>query len=175
MPRMDLKDDGSARIIEGIERIDPEFFVHVPCSSLTKIIDHFEAKPGIMAFPATREEEAVGILSGLSLAGRRAVLAIQDNGFGNCLTALTTFPQAYHIPIFILATRRGGLNEYNSMIHHFCEHVVDAVSVMQIKNFHLDTRTPMGEWPTVVKLAYEHALMTHRPVVVFADLQSPGC
>ncbi len=172
---MNLKEEGSARIIQGIEQIDPEFFIHVPCSSLTTIINHFEAKPGITAFPATREEEAVGIMSGLSLAGRRAVLAIQDNGFGNAFTALTTFPQAYHIPIFILATRRGGLNEYNSMIHNFCEHVVDAVTLMQIKNFHLDTRTPLEEWATVVKMGYEHALMTHRPVVVFADLQSPGC
>ncbi len=42
---------------------------------------------------------------------------MQDNGFGNALTALTTFAVSYHLPLLIVANTRGGLGEYNSMIH----------------------------------------------------------
>jgi len=35
---------------------------------------------------------------------------------GNLLTALTSFPLPYHLPMLV-ASRRGGLGEYNSLIH----------------------------------------------------------
>ena len=48
-------------------------------------------------------------------------MIFQDNGIGNMLTALLTFPQPYHLPLFGIITRRGGLGEYNSMIHTISE------------------------------------------------------
>lgn len=125
---------------------------------------------GTRAFPATREEEAVGIASGLVLAGRRVVLVVQDNGIGNALTALTTFPQAYHIPLVMIVSRRGGLAEYNSMIHTFCEHVEAVSDAAQIRSFHLDGTVPLDEWSRRIVDAYEFAQITHRPVLVYVNL-----
>ena len=53
----------------------------------------------------------------MNLVGHRSVVLMQDNGFGNALTAIATWAGAYHLPLPIFANSRGGLGEYNSMIH----------------------------------------------------------
>jgi sulfopyruvate decarboxylase subunit alpha len=112
----------------------------------------------------------VGILAGLELAGARAVAIIQDNGVGNLLTALTTFPMAYHIPQFYIVSRRGGLGEYNSMIHVICEKVEGILGAADVRYFNLDGQVPIEQWrPTVVK-AYEYSRVTHRPVMLLCNL-----
>ena len=56
-------------------------------------------------------------MGAMNLVGHRAAMLMQDNGFGNALTALTTWAIAYHLPLPIFANERGGLGEYNSIIH----------------------------------------------------------
>lgn len=167
---MPQPDERSQAIIDGLEAIDPEFVLHLPSSTLTHIIDHVLARPNTTAFPIPREEEGVGILSGLELAGRRAVAIIQDNGVGNLLTALTTFPMAYHIPQFYIVSRRGGLNEYNSMIHMICERVPGILDAANVRYFDLDGRTPVDQWAATVQKSYEFSRITHRPVILLVNL-----
>ena len=110
-------DERSAAVIAGIERIAPRWVLHLPSSTLKAVVGHFLARDGRDGFrivPIPREEEGVGILAGLSLAGAPALMIIQDNGVGNLLTALNTFALPYHLPMLVLVSRRGGLNEYNS-------------------------------------------------------------
>ena len=163
-------DERSQAIIEGIEAIDPRYVLHLPSSTLIQIINHFLDRPNTVTFPIPREEEGVGILAGLELAGAKAVAIIQDNGVGNFLTALTTFPLAYHIPQFYVVSRRGGLNEYNAMIHVICEKVEGILDAANVRYFNLDGRTPIEQWaPTVVK-AYDYSRVTHRPVLLLVNL-----
>jgi sulfopyruvate decarboxylase subunit alpha len=167
---LEAADPRSQAIIDGLEAIDPEYVIHLPSSTLKSIINHCLERPNTNTFPIPLEQEGVGILSGLVLAGRRAVMIIQDNGIGNLLTALTTFPQAYHIPQLMIVSRRGGLGEYNSMIHVFCEHVEGILEAANIRYFKLDGKVPLEEWPRTVSRAYEFAQTTHRPVMVLCNL-----
>jgi sulfopyruvate decarboxylase subunit alpha len=167
---MSEPDERSQAIIDGLEEIDPRYVLHLPSSTLVSIINHVIARPNTMAFPIPREEEGVGILAGLELAGARSVAIVQDNGIGNLLTALTTFPMAYHIPQFYIVSRRGGLGEYNSMIHVICEKVEPILDAAGVRYFTLDGRVPIDEWrPTVVR-AYEYSRVTHRPVMLLCNL-----
>ncbi|MBI3967466.1 MAG: thiamine pyrophosphate-binding protein [Chloroflexi bacterium] len=160
----------SAEIIRGIEEIGPEFIIEIPSSTLKEILNHFEQHEGVHTFPVTREEEGIGIAAGLALADAKVVMVIQDNGIGNMLTALTTFPQAYHIPLLAIVSVRGGLNEYNSMIHTFCEYVPDILKASNVRYFTLDERVPIERWrPTIVE-AYQYCQVTHRPVLVLCNL-----
>ena len=100
-------DARSAAVIAGVEAIDPRWILHLPSSTLKAVIGHFLAKDGRDGFrcvPIPREEEGIGILSGLALTGTPAVMIIQDNGIGNLLTALNTFPQPYHLPLLVIVT-----------------------------------------------------------------------
>ncbi len=163
-------EERSQALIDGLNDCAPDHVIYVPCSTMARVIDHFEGKTGILTFPVTREEEGGGIAAGLSLGGARPVLVIQDNGLGNSLTALTTFPQAYHIPILLLVARRGGLNEFNSMIHHFCEHADAIMTAAQLRFFALDGKVALADWRPTVAQAYAFAQTTHRPVALFANL-----
>lgn len=160
----------SAAISSALDAIDPEWVIQIPSSTLKAIIDHEITRLGPRVLPVTREEEGVGIASGMALVGRRVVMIVQDNGIGNALTALTTFPQAYHIPLLMIVTRRGGLGEYNSMIHTFCERVEDISAAADLRAFRLDGAVPIDEWSRRVVDAYEFARITRRPVIVYVNL-----
>ena len=160
----------SQAVIDGLAALDLDYVLHLPSSTLSGVIRHLETLSKPRSFPITREEEAVGIASGLALAGKKAALVIQDNGIGNLLTALNTFPVAYHIPLFMVVSRRGGLNEYNSMIHLFCERVTDIAAAADLRYWELDGRVPLPLWSSTVTKSFEHSVLTRRPVAVFVDL-----
>jgi sulfopyruvate decarboxylase TPP-binding subunit len=164
--------DRSAAIIRGLEAIDPEFVLHLPSSTLQTVLAHFLETPNSnrTIFPVPREEEGISILAGLALANRRAVMIFQDNGIGNLLTALLTFPQPYHLPLFGVVTRRGGLGEYNSMIHTISERAEALLDAADVRWFQLDARTPIEDWAPTIERAWRFAHTTHRPVFVLVNL-----
>ena len=168
-----VADERSSALIQGIEHIAPTHVLWLPSSTLKSVIDHVEtrAKEGAYAsFPLTREEEGIGIAGGLAFGGAKPLLVVQDNGIGNALTALTTFAQPYHLPMLLIVSQRGGLNEYNSMIHTLCERVDDIVDAAGLRFFKLDERVPVDRWATTVAATWEHAYMTHRPVILLCNL-----
>jgi sulfopyruvate decarboxylase subunit alpha len=164
----------SQAVIDGIESIDPSFVLHLPSSTLKLVLAHFldgpGARPGRTVFPIPREEEGISILGGLALTGARALMIFQDNGIGNLLTALLTFPQPYHLPVFGVVTRRGGLGEYNSMIHTISEHAEALLDAADVRWFQLDARTPLEDWAPTIKRAYAFGQTTHRPIFVLVNL-----
>ena len=160
----------SQAVLAGLDAIGLDVVLHLPSSTLAAVIREIEARPVPRSFPVTREEEAVGIASGLALAGKKAALVIQDNGIGNLLTALNTFPLAYHLPVFLVVSRRGGLNEYNSMIHLFCERVEAIADAAGLRYWSLDGRVPIELWASTIAKGFEHSVLTRRPVAVFVDL-----
>lgn len=163
----------SQGVIDGIEQVDPEFILHVPSSTLKVVLSHFlggAGAAGRTVFPIPREEEGISVLAGLALARRRALMIMQDNGVGNLLTSLLTFPGAYHLPVFAVVTRRGGLGEYNSMIHTVSERTEALLDAANVRWFQLDRRTPLQDWPGTIQRAYAFAGITHRPVFVLVNL-----
>lgn len=171
---MTLPDARSQAVIDGLERVDPEFVLHLPSSTLKHVLEHFLSGAGAMphrrVFPVPREEEGVSILAGLSLAKRRAVMIFQDNGVGNLLTSLLTFPQPYHLPMFGIVTRRGGIGEYNSMIHTISERTEAILDAAGVRFIQLDGHTPTEEWAESIARAHEFSVTTHRPVFVLVNL-----
>lgn len=171
---MSSAQERSAAVVAGLEAIGLDYILHLPSSTLAGVLRHFDEFNGLadrpLSFPVTREEEAVGIASGVALAGKRAALVIQDNGLGNLLTALNTFPQAYHLPLFMVVSRRGGLGEYNSMIHLFCERVDQIAEAAGLRTFVLNGRVPLELWASTVTRGFEHSQITRRPIAVFVDL-----
>lgn len=119
--------------------------------------------------PLSREEEAVGVLSSVALTGKLGGIVMQDNGFGNALTALTTWTLSYHLPLLIFANTRGSLGEYNSMIHTISSPVPRLLEATGIHYLELDRHSDPEDWKAVVTEAANHARMTFRPVVVLGS------
>jgi sulfopyruvate decarboxylase subunit alpha len=171
---VDPNDARSDAVIAGIEAFEPEFVLYLPSSTLKRVLAHFLSGPGIRTgrtvLPIAREEEGVSIAAGLALADRRSVMIFQDNGVGNLLTALLTLPQAYHLPLFGVVSRRGGPGEYNSMIHTVSERTEALLEAANVRWLQLDGRSPVDTWADTIARSYEFAHTTHRPVLMLVDL-----
>lgn len=168
---MSFPEEACAAVIEGLDAIGIEYFIHLPDSFGAPVIEHFENDPKVRSFPVAREEEGIGIASGLALTGKKGVLFYQDTGLGNSMGALTTYAMAYHSPMLVMAVRRGGFGEYNASNFLFAETAVEMVEAMRIKAFVLDYRVPLENWPGAISKAYDYAHMTHRPIVMFLNLK----
>lgn len=163
----------SRAVIDGLEAIDPEFVLHLASSTLKQVLYHFidgDGGANRVVFAMPREEEGVVVAAGLEIAGRRPVLIFQDNGIGNLLTALLTVPQAYHVPLFGIVSRRGGLGEYNSMIHTVSERSEALLDAANVRWFQLDARTPVEVWAPEIHRVWTFSRTTHRPVLVLVNL-----
>ena len=84
-----------------------ENFVGVPDSTMKHFIDEGLKKNKILI--ATREEEAIGIATGMSLAESKSLVFMQNAGFANSLSTITSLVQLYQIPIVLLIGWRGFL------------------------------------------------------------------
>jgi len=150
-----------------------EAFVYVPSSHAAPVIRDLEAR-GVRAVLANREEEAVGIAGGMRLTGVRAAIVMQDNGFGNALTALATFTVAYHIGLPVVANSRGGVGEYNSMIQAISGAVPRLLEALGIPVHELSHRDPVDTWRSTTSAAATLATIQHRPVVTLFDALDPA-
>ena len=60
---------------------------------------------------STREEEAIGIATGMVLSGEKSLVFMQNAGFANSLSTITSLLQLYQIPIILLIGWRGFLKD----------------------------------------------------------------
>jgi sulfopyruvate decarboxylase TPP-binding subunit len=83
-------------------------FLGVPDSTMKHFIDQGLKKKKILI--TTREEEAIGIGSGMSLSGSKCVIFMQNAGFANSISTITSLVQMYRIPLIFLIGWRGYLS-----------------------------------------------------------------
>ena len=84
-----------------------ENFIGVPDSTLKKFINEGLDKKKIII--STREEEAIGIAVGMSLSKSKSLVFMQNAGFANSLSTITSLVQLYNIPLIFLIGWRGYL------------------------------------------------------------------
>jgi sulfopyruvate decarboxylase TPP-binding subunit len=84
-----------------------ENFVGVPDSTLKGFVSRgLDLKKIIIT---TREEEAIGIATGMVLANSPSLVFMQNAGFANSISTITSLIQLYSIPIIFLIGWRGFL------------------------------------------------------------------
>ena len=84
-----------------------ENFVGVPDSTMKHFIDQGFKKNKILI--TTKEEEAIGIAAGMSLSKSDSLVFMQNAGFANSLSTITSLVQLYQIPMIFLIGWRGFL------------------------------------------------------------------
>jgi sulfopyruvate decarboxylase TPP-binding subunit len=84
-----------------------ENFIGVPDSTMKYFIEHGFKKNKILI--TTREEEAIGIAVGMSLSRSNSLVFMQNAGFANSLSTITSLVQLYKIPMIFLIGWRGFL------------------------------------------------------------------
>src|SRR6202022_2329916 len=107
-----------------------------------------------------REEEAVGILTGLFLGGQRGAMLVQSSGLGNTLNALGSLAMAYHIPFPVLVSLRGELGEFNPAQLHMGRAVPGCLDALTIPPVPLRTETDLE---TIVSGAIKTCFTAEEP------------
>ena len=82
-------------------------FIGVPDSTMKHFIDQGLKKNKILI--TTKEEEAIGIAAGMSLSKSSSLVFMQNAGFANSLSTITSLVQLYQIPMIFLIGWRGFL------------------------------------------------------------------
>ena len=84
-----------------------ENFIGVPDSTLKEFIGEGLKQKKIII--STREEEAIGIATGMTLSKSKSLVFMQNAGFANSLSTITSLVQMYKIPLIFLIGWRGYL------------------------------------------------------------------
>ena len=84
-----------------------ENFIGLPDSTMKYFIEHGFKKNKILI--TTREEEAIGIAVGMTLSQSNSLVFMQNAGFANSLSTITSLVQLYKIPVIFLIGWRGFL------------------------------------------------------------------
>ncbi|MEZ5910103.1 MAG: thiamine pyrophosphate-binding protein [Hyphomicrobiaceae bacterium] len=116
----------------------------IPDGGLTRLLKMCEADQGVRVVTLTTEEEGVGICTGQWLGGKRAMLAMQSSGVGNCINALG-YPLALRAPCLMLVTMRGQWGEFNPWQAPAGAAAQKVLEAMSVRCFPVDKAAEVGE------------------------------
>ena len=102
-----MKKDTQRKIFDFFVKKGFNDFIGVPDSTFSEFIRYGLKKNKIII--TTREEEAIGVATGISLARNFSLVFMQNAGFANTLSTITSLVQLYQIPIIFLIGWRGYL------------------------------------------------------------------
>jgi sulfopyruvate decarboxylase alpha subunit len=149
----------SKAVADALRRNGIRTFATVPDFIVSQVLEHLWADPECRVITATREEEAVGILSGAYLAGERGALLMQNSGLGNCVNALASLNVAAQIPLVMVISHRGDLGEYNPAqvpMGQAAERILEALEVRTSQPHTVEAFE--SEADGLIKLAYTRSL-----------------
>ena len=95
------------KIFKYLNKNGIENFIGVPDSTMKHFINYGLENNKIII--TTREEEAIGISVGFSLSKSKTLVLMQNAGFANSLSTITSLVQLYKIPLIFLIGWRGYL------------------------------------------------------------------
>lgn len=87
-----------------------DYLINVPATGMSTVYDFFE-KRGACIY-SVREEEAVALACGISIAGKLPLVFIQQSGVGNMLNAFIGLAEGYNIYFPTIVLDRG-INDEN--------------------------------------------------------------
>jgi sulfopyruvate decarboxylase TPP-binding subunit len=102
-----LKPNTQKKIFDYLVKNKIQNFIGVPDSTLKYFIEQGIKKNKILI--TTREEEAIGISVGMTLSQSPSLVFMQNAGFANSISTITSLIQLYEIPLIFLIGWRGYL------------------------------------------------------------------
>ena len=102
-----MKEASQRQMFDLLLRKGIENFIGVPDSTMKYFISQGLKKKKILI--TTREDEAIGIAVGMSLSKHNSLVFMQNAGFANSISTITSLVQLYEFPIIFLIGWRGYL------------------------------------------------------------------
>ncbi|MFW9923613.1 MAG: thiamine pyrophosphate-binding protein [Candidatus Thorarchaeota archaeon] len=146
-----------------------QFITGVPCSYFKQMLNYLatnQQKIHLQHILATREDEAIGIASGVAFSGKRAIVYMQNSGLGNIGDALTSLAQLYRLPMLLLVSYRGLEADRDFPEHSLMGEVTEPVLNAMLLPYSLLSDS---NWETDLKNAITDMEESSSPVVLLVD------
>ena len=147
--------------IDVLKRHDVRLVTYVPDNVLRPLIEAVHEDTFFTPLIATREEEALGIVSGAWMAGMRGILLMQTSGFATLPNVIASLAVPFQLPVLMLVSERGTLGEFNqgqALVAKTMRPVLDALAI----EHHTMTRGDEVEF--ILDRAIRQAVATRVPV-----------
>jgi len=139
------------------------FATGVPCSYFSRMIDEFGNQESINYIPAAREDEAIGIASGVAFGESRAFVVMQNSGYATIGDALTSLAQLYKLPMLLIISWRGLEPDHDFPEHSLMGEVTEeTLAAYRVPYWELKQE----DWKQIIELAITKMDETSRPVAL---------
>ena len=138
-----------------------KLITYVPDRVLTPLLKSLHSDDYFTAFSTTREEEAVGIVTGAWMAGMRGIVLMQTSGFSTLPNALASLALPYNIPVLMMVSERGTMGEFNLGQALAARPMRPVLECLGIEH-HVCTRT--DEFEFTLDRSIKQAVATQAPV-----------
>jgi sulfopyruvate decarboxylase alpha subunit len=153
-------------VLQTLKRNEINLIPYVPDRVLTPLIKNLHADPYFTTFATAREEEAVGIVSGAWMAGRRGAVLMQTSGFATLANVLASLAVPYQIPLIMFVSERGTLGEFNYGQALVCRTMRPVLDSLALEHH---TITRLDELEFIADRSIKQALTTQAPVALILN------
>ena len=145
-----------------LKRNDVKLVTYVPDKVFTPLIKSLHADSDFLTFATAREEEALGIVSGAWMGGRRGAVLMQTSGFGTIPNVLASLVVPYQVPAIMFVSERGTLGEFNLGQALVCRTMRPVLEALAVETH---TITRHDELEFIVDRSIKQAVATQAAVV----------
>jgi sulfopyruvate decarboxylase TPP-binding subunit len=150
-------------IVAALREADVRLATSLPDDWITPLIGAVEAEEAIRHVPVGRESEAVMVASGAFLGGMNAVALMGATGLMTCTGELATLNLRHQIPVFILCSQRGSMDDHRVYQEVQGRRLPDVLKAYDFMFTVIDDEEGIVRLPD----AYETCRLQKRPYVAF--------
>jgi sulfopyruvate decarboxylase alpha subunit len=140
-----------------------ELVAYVPDKVLAPLIKRVHADDFFTVLAPAREEEAVGIVAGAYMAGKRGIVLMQTSGFATLANVLASLAVPFQIPLLMMISERGTLGDFQLGQAMVCRTMRPVLESLGIEHYAI---TRMDEVEFIVDSMIKQAFMTQAPAAM---------
>lgn len=122
-------------VVRVLKANDVSLVSYVPDNVLARLIRLIEADPFFTVISPAREEEAVAIVTGAYMGGKRGIALMQTSGFATVVNALASLACPFQIPLVMMISERGTLGEFQQGQAIVCRTMRPVLQSLGIEHF----------------------------------------
>ena len=150
-------------VVRVLKDNDVSLITYVPDNVLARLIRLLEADPFFTVISPAREEEAVAIVVGAYMGGRRGLVLMQTSGFATIANALASLACPFQIPLLMMISERGTLGEFQQGQAMVCRTMRPVLQSLGIEHFAIQE---MAQVAFVVDGMVKQAFATQAPAAM---------
>ena len=140
-----------------------ELVAYVPDKVLAPLIKRVHADDYFTVVAPAREEEAVGIVTGAYMAGKRGIVLMQTSGFATLANVLASLAMPFQIPLLMMISERGTLGDFQLGQALVCRTMRPVLQSLGIEHYAI---TRLDDVEFIVDAMIKQAFMTQTPAAM---------